>query len=208
MTVNPRLIWLTACILLLLGWVGWQHRPLRYGAEFSRLPAGSIVVTGDPQQGDSSGLRWTEKSYNLSSLATYTVRARILSTHAYYFDHEAELSPLDLAVGWGPMADPNILKQFDIWQEGRFYHWAPCKMVLSEDTIYRHCVNIHIIPGTPVIAEDLRALHEGENVELSGDLVEATAPNGWHWRSSLTQYSQGDGTCKLLLLRKVAYCDP
>ena len=50
----------------------------------------------------------------------------------------------------------------------------------------------------------LRALHSGQRVTISGYLIEARAPDGWRWRSSLTREDPGAGACELVWLEKIA----
>jgi hypothetical protein len=38
----------------------------------------------------------------------------------------------------------------------------------------------------------------GDRVRIEGWLVEATAPDGWRWRSSLTREDTGNGACELV----------
>jgi hypothetical protein len=44
----------------------------------------------------------------------------------------------------------------------------------------------------------LRSVAGGDIIELRGYLVEVTAPDGWHWRSSLSRTDSGDGACELM----------
>src|SRR6218665_1994400 len=71
------------------------------------------------------------KSYTLNEkvsanqLATYHIKARVLSTNRFWFDPGAAVAPIDLALGWGPMSDSRNLDEFSISQSLRYYyvHW-------------------------------------------------------------------------------------
>src|SRR5262249_44364704 len=45
------------------------------------------------------------RGFRLVPLARYEIEARVLSTERYWLWREASLSPVDWAVGWGPMSD-------------------------------------------------------------------------------------------------------
>ena len=108
------------------------------------------------------------------------LQARVLSTESYWMDHGSEISPLDLAVGWGPMSDQAVLDEISMSQGQRWYRFWPRhqKMPITGDDITQHSANIHTIPATPEIKKQLRALREGDIVELDGSLVEVQWPDG------------------------------
>ena len=39
------------------------------------------------------------------------------------FGREADLSPVDVAFGWGRMSDPAVIERLTISQSNRWYHW-------------------------------------------------------------------------------------
>ena len=47
----------------------------------------------------------SHEGYEILPLATYDIEARVLSVETYSWDQGAELAPIDLALGWGPMSD-------------------------------------------------------------------------------------------------------
>ena len=63
-------------------------------------------------------------------VAGFSIDARVLSREEYAVGREADLSPLDLALGWGPMRRDDVLSQLKISQGARFYtyrwgrHWS------------------------------------------------------------------------------------
>jgi hypothetical protein len=57
---------------------------------------------------------------------------------------------------------------------------------------------MHMIPSDATTAEALHRVHRGEHVRIDGWLVQANAPDGWHWRSSLTRDDVGDGACEVI----------
>ena len=138
--------------------------------------------------------------------AGFAVEATVLGIERYRFGREAALSPLDLALGWGPMADPAVYEALDISQSGRWYHyrWGPDGPPLPLETIIASSSNMHMIPATPTVAKRLADLDEGRRVRLSGWLVDIETPEGYRWSTSLRRDDSGDGACEIVYVCEVA----
>lgn len=133
-------------------------------------------------------------------LAAFSLQARVLGREDYRFDAAAELAPVDLALGWGRMADPAVYGQLAITQGGRWYHyrWGPAGPPVPLEEIIRSSANMHLVPATPEVARALSSVRAGEVVALRGWLVEARRDDGYVWRSSLTREDSGGGACELI----------
>lgn len=141
--------------------------------------------------------------YELATLEPFRLSARVLSKRSYNSGREAELSPMDLAVGWGAMADPENIHQLELSQRNRWLYWNAQEMPMPRWQLESSMANIHIIPANAVVAAELADLTVGEMVELQGELIEARGEDGWRWRSSLSRTDTGAQSCELLLLRKL-----
>lgn len=135
----------------------------------------------------------------LRPLAGFSIDARVLSREDYSTGREAALSPTDLALGWQDMTDEAVLERLDISQSARWYHYrwrgeAP----LPPREIARSSANMHMIPFDAATARALRGIRAGDRVRIDGWLVEAAAPDGWRWRSSLTRDDVGSGACEVV----------
>lgn len=142
--------------------------------------------------------------FHLKPLAHFTLDARLLHSRIYRFDPGARLVPIDLAVGWGPMSDQQVLDQLHITQSMRFF-WYQYQNPppIPKDQIISHATNIHIIPSTPELAASCKSLRYGALVHLSGELVEASGRGIGTWRSSLSRTDTGNGACELLYLKEM-----
>jgi hypothetical protein len=171
----------------------YYHRPITY-------PPG-ILVASDPEQTAviSSEKPFDYRAFHLRPLAHFALDARVLHRKTYQYDRQAQLVPLDLALGWGPMSDQRVLNQVKITQSMRFY-WFEYKMPppIPKEEIISHSTNVHIIPSTSAIASRCKSLRTGSLVHLSGELVEATGPGIGTWRSSLSRTDTGNGACELM----------
>ena len=160
-----------------------------------------VLVPEDPRQ-DTAGRRdpWAFKGYKLTPLASFDIRARVIFKEPYWSGREADLSPLDLTVGWGLMSDQTVIRQLRLSRARRSFWWMPQTSFTRDNIkeIIRHSANIHLIPATDPLARDLKALRPGHIVTMGGTLVEATGADGWKWRSSLTRDDVGDGACELM----------
>ena len=118
--------------------------------------------------------------YQLHTLQAFALKARVLSVEPYRIGREADLSPIDIAFGWGRMSDPTISDKLSISQSGRWYHWRYSdEPPIPRREIETSSANMHMIPASREVADALRAVKRGELVSLRGYLVEATTKGGW-----------------------------
>ncbi|MGD8523526.1 MAG: hypothetical protein PVF56_20425 [Desulfobacterales bacterium] len=143
------------------------------------------------------------KNFQITPLATFEVEARVLSVKRYRSGREAKLSPIDLALGWGRMSDDNVLKDIDIRQSNRFAHWRVEQFPIPRREIEESCANMHIIPASDDITQQLKDIRKGHVVRFSGYLVRVDARDKWHWQSSLTRKDTGIGACELVWVEEM-----
>ena len=135
----------------------------------------------------------------LAPLAGFSIEARVLSRRDYRSDREARYAPTDLALGWGRMGDDRVLARLDIAQSARWYRYRyGGDPPIPPAEIDRSAATMHMIPGNAAIAAALREVEAGQRVRIDGWLVEARAPDGWRWRSSLSREDTGMGACELV----------
>ena len=138
--------------------------------------------------------------------AHYDITARILGKETYRVDPLADLIPEDLALGWGPMSDNQILAAFDISQGARFYSWRPRTVLpIPREDVIAHSANTHVIPRDSSVRARLARLRVGQVVHLTGTLVDATRNDGGILRTSLTRTDSGAGACEVMLVEAVEY---
>lgn len=170
-------------------------------------PPGLLAPADPTQLAPDRAATWTYKQHTFTPLAQFELRARVLSTERYRFDRASELSPVDFALGWGPMSDSRVLKSFSIQQRNRWYFWSSPDLPLPEGEVIAHSANMHMIPADDAIARRLLAVQPGQIVALRGKLVRADGKDGWHWVSSLTRTDTGDGSCEVVWVESVMTTD-
>ena len=187
-------------LALLLGAWCWQGRPV------SQSPG--ILAPLDPVQTEpDSKATWTFHGHRITPLAHFELRARVLSVERYRFDRAAELSPVDFALGWGPMSDSRVLAAFTIRQQDRWYFWSSGNLPIPAVEVVSHSANMHMIPANRSVERRLLAVKPGQLLELRGQLIRADGKDGWHWVSSLSRTDTGDGSCEVVWVESASAAD-
>lgn len=167
-----------------------------------------VLAPDVPAQIDLKNARsFAFDEYEITPLADFHLTARILSRKTYGYGRESDLSPIDLALGWGRMSDENVLKHIKISQSGRWYHWKARKLPIPQPEISSNSANMHLIPANDELKKELKKLRKGEVVELRGKLVLVKATDGWRWKSSLTRNDRGNHACELFYVEFLAVKD-
>lgn len=186
----------SVCVSLLL-FNHFHQPPIRYGP--------GVLVTEAPFQGSANtSVVYRIKDFEITPIASFNIRARVLHTKRYNNDKESIMSPIDLALGWGRMSDQAVIDQLTITQSYRWYNWRyentppiPIKEIISSSA------NMHMIPADPAIQEQLLDVREGDIVHISGYLVKVKGPNGYHWNSSTTRDDTGNGSCEVVWVQNI-----
>jgi len=170
-------------------------------------PAG-ITVPDQPKQINISETReWNLDEFRFKALAEYQIKARVLSRNNFSVGKESEISPLDLALGWGPMSDQSIIDKIDISQSNRWYRWRADVLPISSREISLNSANVHIIPKDKIIEDKFDEVYKGSLIEMKGYLVEVTTSDGWRWKSSLKRDDTGGGSCELFWVEDLEVFD-
>jgi hypothetical protein len=188
--MNARRLLLALLLLTFLA-LGWQW--LRPPPQAPRLaaPDGIIRLNG----------------HTITPLQPFRLEALVLGREDYLFDRGAEISPTDLALGWGPMADPQVLARIDISQGDRWYRWRTDDFPIPRRDIETHSANMHLIPADATVARALEKVEPGQRIVLAGQLVRVDGDDGFHWLSSLTREDVGQGACELIWVQSLSAPD-
>jgi len=184
-------------LLLLLAWRDWSQREIAH-------PPG-ILVPESPRQSSAGGMGLVQiGNYRLTPRASFDLRARVLSVEKYHWGDEADLSPVDLAMGWGVMSDQSVLDRITITQGGRWYftryeHPAP----LSDRQIINNSSNMHMIPANAWVEAKLSEIRKGHIVQLKGFLVDVASDSGFRWFTSLRRDDTGNGSCEIFYVESL-----
>lgn len=198
--MKKLLFWL---LIITAGWTLYQRTgqvQLGPGVMAPAEPQQQMLQTPITQQVDA---------YQLTELASFKITAKVLAKKNYSFDRGAQLSPTDLALGWGRMSDETVLEQIKISQSGRFYFWRVAAFPIPQREIETHSANMHVIPENISVKYALGKVRPGDIVEMSGSLVNVlSTDNQWRWHSSLTREDTGGGACELIWVKNLRIVTP
>ena len=165
---------------------------------------------GEPIQTSYSGKTFsiddTLETYTITPVAKYEITAKVVSIADYNHD-KFGISPLDLCMVWGKVAnDNNIIYS----QGGRLcsFRYTGTLSVSDNDAI-SHFSNNHIIPSNDTIAKALKSIKTNDVVTIKGYLVDVTKTyivgNGkWMWKTSQSRYDTRDGSCEIIYVTSVS----
>lgn len=166
-----------------------------------------VFAPDDPIQQESTAATFSFNEYSITPLAKFHIKAKALSVEYYSLGQDAELSPIDLALGWGRMSDETVTNEIDITQSGRWYSWRAETMPIPRREIETHSANMHLVPANDSIKDLMFDVNKGDIVEFSGSLIRVDATDGWHWQSSLTRDDIGGGACELIWVEQFEIID-
>lgn len=196
--------WKLLIFIALISYGGYHYlsnRPVAYVGN----PANSVAPNQtDIQQAHGNAAEFKLNDYRIKPLQDFNITARVLSTEHYAFDREADLAKVDLALGWGPMSDDAVLNKIDISQSNRFYYWHVDSFPIPREAIESNSANMHMVAADSQIEKDLKNIRPGQSVTISGYLIEVTANDGWHWKSSLSRQDTGVGACELVYVKAIS----
>lgn len=166
-------------------------------------PPGQVAPNDPVQTRVDNAPLIRQDDYLIEPVARFEVEARVLGTERYRTGREADLSPMDLALGWGPMSDQAVLDHISITQFRRFYYWQTKRMPIPRNDIVRHSSNMHLIPADDEVRKKLLRVRDGEIVRFTGYLVNLRGSDGWRWSTSTSRTDTGNGACELIWVEEL-----
>lgn len=189
--------WIFIIVVIAAGWYWWSPGKIA-------RPPGVLAAAAPLQTALAEPAPALSKAgYQIRPLARFEIEARVLGVEHYRFDRGADLSPVDLALGWGRMSDTAVLDRIRITQSGRFYYWSTPDYPIPRREIETSSANMHLVPATDVVARQLANVRRGHVVRLAGYLIEVRGADGWPWKSSLTRTDTGQGACELIWVERL-----
>ena len=145
-------------IILLVIAVAW----MLYNNSDQVILGPGVMVSEEPyQEKIDSSFKVSMGDYTITAIAKFRIKAKVLSKENYSFGREADISPTDLALGWGNMSDEVVLDQIEISQSGRFYRWHVDSFPIPRKEIVTHSANMHLIPFDKSVAYDIDRVRKG-----------------------------------------------
>lgn len=170
------------------------------------LPAGVMVPEAPMQKklvGKDQAMPYSFKGYEVTPLASFALKAKVLDKEKYSFDRGADLSPIDLALGWQKMSDQEVVDQITFSQSNRWYRWQVDNFPVPRKEIETQSANMHLIPRDNSVRRQLARVRVGQIIQLSGQLVSIKGEDGFRWNSSLTRDDVGANACELFMVDSI-----
>ena len=193
----PLLI-LTSLFLCFLSGCG---RPTPTGIDLDKIDT-SQGPFQKPYTSDEPIIREFKSSrFTMIPLAEYKISGVVVSTEAYSSDWEGEISPVDLAIVWGKLTEPETGRYITYSQGSRWYHynWKEGSPV-DNSYIISHSSNNHIIPANENICRAVKTIRRKDRIVLKGFLANLRGTHNGQpvsWNTSLSRTDTGNGSCEL-----------
>jgi hypothetical protein len=182
-------------------------RPVPTGEDYS-----AINVAAEPLQIPCDNIKPIIKTmkdggYKLFPQAIYKISAIVVSKEPYWYGWGGKVGPMDLALAWGKLTEPEVGRFIKYSQGNRWYYYEYKKdCPVDNSYIAAHSANTHIITADGNILKAIKSIGKKEKVYLEGYLVNVTGTykgeNFW-WNTSLSRNDAGDGACEVFYVIKV-----
>lgn len=193
-----KVFYISLVLLAVLSWRDWNRRDIVHEP--------GVLVPGQPRQVNIQAADpILVDDYKLNRRAEFSLRARVLSREDYRWGSEADLSPVDLALGWGVMSDQSVLDRITITQGTRWYFTRyDLPAPIPDRDIIHHSSNMHMIPANSWVRKKLKSVRRGSILFLKGYLVDVKGDSGFTWTTSLTRDDTGNGSCEIFYVEQIA----
>lgn len=172
-----------------------------------------INVNKDPEQNvcyfhEPIIIKIKNRDYVLSLQASYKISGIVLAKNTFFLlDGGAELSPIDVGLAWGKMAEPEYDKYMSYSSSGRFLQWNyRMDFPFTFDFLNSHVSHNHIIPANENILNAVKSLKIKEKVYIEGYLVNVKSESDnykFTWFTSLSRYDTSAGACEVFYVNKI-----
>jgi hypothetical protein len=199
-------IWLVLIILFLC---------LSYGCDrpkITGLATDEIDTSQDPVQTTHKSDEPITKEiknghFTITPVAEYRMSGMVVGKETYPSGWDGEISPVDLAIIWGKLAEAEYGRYITYGQSSRwyFYQYKPGSPV-DHSFVISHSANNHIIPANENIRKAVKTIKEKDKVVLEGFLVNIKGTYRGQpvtWNTSLSRTDIGSASCELFYVSKV-----
>ena len=206
-TVGKKPFSLLISTILFLGLLTGCDRPEITGVEFEKIDTSQDPIQ-TPYKSDGPITRDMKNGrFTITPVAEYKISGVVVDKETYSSDWAGKISPMDLTIAWGKLAEREYGRYVSYSHGNRwyFYQYKPGSPV-NPSYIISHSSNNHIIPASENIRRAIKTIKRKEKVILEGYLVNLKGIyNGQTiaWNTSLLRTDTGSGSCELFYVSKV-----
>lgn len=167
-------------------------------------------AAGEPEQvlvANEPAIEFEGKHHRvrLQPRATYKITGYAAETSRQLLDEWDFVMPMDVALVWGPVADPAVLSHMKFHLTERYvsYWYDGATPSITRGQLPSHIANNHLIPATEEVAKDVARIRIGDLVTLRGRLVDVDIRDThgrqvFRARTSLSRDDIGSGACEII----------
>ena len=138
------------------------------------------------------------KSYRITPVASFQLQALLVHKKRYRHDWAKDISPIDMMLSWGTLAEEAAWEGTEIRQHSRLG-------VVQLDGNVRYATpewisnwaNMHMLPASEEVYKALLRADAGQRIRLKGFLVNVLGSDGGKWPTSM---NREDGDCEIVLV--------
>ncbi len=182
-------------------------RPKITGVEFDKIDTSHDPIQKPCTSNEPILIEIRNGHFKLTPLTEYQLSGMVVGKETYSFDWESKISPIDLAIVWGKLAEDNYDRYITYRQSNRWYFYQyPPGSPFDNAYVVSHSSNNHIISANKNIYQTVKFVKKKNKVVLEGFLVNlAGIYDGRNvtWNTSLSRADTGNGSCELFYVTKI-----
>jgi len=199
-------LWFILTILFLCFLFGCD-RPKMTGIESDEIDTSRDPIQSSYKSDDHIIREIKNGHFAITPVAEYKISGMVVSKETYSSNWDGKISPVDLAIAWGKLAEPDWDKYITYSLRNRwyFYQYKPGSP-FDNSFVISHSANNHIIPANENIHEAIKTIGKKDKVVLEGVLVNIKGTYKGEpviWNTSLSRKDTGNGSCELFYVSKV-----
>jgi hypothetical protein len=203
MRSKNHLIFLVILLFLLPG----CDKPTLTGVESDKIDTSHDPIQTSYQCDEPMIREIKNGQLSIIPVAGYRISGVVVSREFYSNDWESKISPMDLTIVWGKLAEPDFDRYITYRQRNRWYFYTyQSGSPFDHSFVISHSGNNHIIPANENIHEAIKTIKKKDKVVLEGFLVNLKGTYKGQmvtWNTSLSRTDTGNGSCELFYVTKV-----
>jgi hypothetical protein len=199
-------LWFILTILFLC-FLSGCGRPKLTGVETDKIDTSQDPVQTSTKSDDPIIREIKNGHFAITPVAEYKISGVVVSKETYSSNWDGEISPVDLTIVWGKLAEPEYDRNITYSQRNRwyFYQYKPGSL-FDNSYVIAHSGNHHIVPANENVHMAIKTIKEKDRVGLEGFLVNLKGTYKGQtvtWNTSLSRTDTGNGSCELFYVSKV-----
>jgi hypothetical protein len=194
-------------IILFLCFLSGCNRPKLTGVESDEIDTSQDPIQASYKSDEPIIKEIKNGHFTITPVAEYKISGRVVGKENYSSNWEGEISPVDLTIVWGKLAEPEYDRYISYSQRNRWYFYNyKSGSPFDNSYIISHSGNHHIIPANENVHRAIKTIKEKERVVLEGFLVNIRGTYKGQtvtWNTSLSRTDTVNGSCELFYVSKV-----